>query len=172
MHIHQVKVQHFRSIYDAVLECDLLTALVGANGAGKSTFLRAIAVFYNPVATIEVSDFYSTDTANDIIITVSYTELGDIERSSFRKYVHNDQLVVKKCISWDTQKQKATQTYYGLTLQHTAFRDLRDPALQFNQRRSNYQALRAGTNYNTLPASIQSDAILRQALDTWGSTAS
>ena len=42
MILESVRVQNFRSIKDATLYCDKLTALVGANGSGKSSFLKAI----------------------------------------------------------------------------------------------------------------------------------
>jgi putative ATP-dependent endonuclease of the OLD family len=167
MRIHMVHVQRFRSIYDAALECDPLTALVGANGAGKSTFLRALAVFYNPTADIEISDFYDTAVTEDITITVTYGDLADVERSAFRKYVHRDQLEVTKRISWDMQKQKSLQAYYGRVPQHPAFVELRNPQIQFTQRRQRYSGLRAAPEYASLPATVASDAALRHALDVW-----
>jgi putative ATP-dependent endonuclease of OLD family len=42
-----VKAENFRSILDETIACDSLTALVGANGSGKSAFLRAIDLFYS-----------------------------------------------------------------------------------------------------------------------------
>ena len=70
MRIKLIHVQRFRSIYDATLECDELTAMVGANGSGKSTFLRALAVFYNPTADIELAEFYNTATTDHILIAL------------------------------------------------------------------------------------------------------
>lgn len=42
MRISRVRVQHFRSIEDDALEMRHLTSLVGANGGGKSAFLKAL----------------------------------------------------------------------------------------------------------------------------------
>ena len=39
MLIQNVHVKNFRSILDESLPCDSLTALVGRNGSGKSSFL-------------------------------------------------------------------------------------------------------------------------------------
>lgn len=47
MIIKSVQVKNFRSIKDEILQCDKLTALVGANGSGKPSFLRAIELFYS-----------------------------------------------------------------------------------------------------------------------------
>jgi KTSC domain/AAA ATPase domain len=44
MIIKAINVKHFRSILDEGLDCDNLTVLVGRNGTGKSSFLRALDV--------------------------------------------------------------------------------------------------------------------------------
>ena len=41
MLIQNVQVKNFRSILNESLPCDSLTALVGRNGSGKSSFLNA-----------------------------------------------------------------------------------------------------------------------------------
>ena len=46
MRITNVRVENFRSIRDATFSCDRLTALVGRNGTGKSSFLHAFGVFF------------------------------------------------------------------------------------------------------------------------------
>jgi putative ATP-dependent endonuclease of the OLD family len=45
--IKLVRIRNFRSILDADIECDSLTALVGRNGAGKSSILKTIELFYS-----------------------------------------------------------------------------------------------------------------------------
>lgn len=50
MLISAVHVKNFRSILEESLPCDRLTALVGRNGSGKSTFLAALEFFYDPLA--------------------------------------------------------------------------------------------------------------------------
>ena len=47
MLVKTVTVKNFRCAKDGVLNCEKLTALVGANGSGKSTFLRALQLFYD-----------------------------------------------------------------------------------------------------------------------------
>ena len=57
MIIEEVHVKNFRSILDESLPCDCLTALVGRNGAGKSAFLRALEMFYEPSTKVIAEDF-------------------------------------------------------------------------------------------------------------------
>jgi predicted ATP-dependent endonuclease of OLD family len=48
MKMQSVHVRNFRSVLDETLACAELTALVGANGSGKSAFSRALDLFYTP----------------------------------------------------------------------------------------------------------------------------
>ena len=52
MLIQNVQVKNFRSILNESLPCDSLTALVGRNGSGESSFLSALELFYNPTARV------------------------------------------------------------------------------------------------------------------------
>ncbi len=63
MLIKTVDVKNFRCVKSGTLNCGKLTALVGANGAGKSTFLRALALFYDLSPKIEKRDWYNEDQA-------------------------------------------------------------------------------------------------------------
>ena len=167
MRIQHIHVQRFRSIFDATLKCDQLTAMVGANGAGKSTFLRALAIFYNPNATIEIGDFYNTATNEPITITVCYTDLTDREREAFPLYIHNDQLIVEKSISWDEAKNRAVSHYYGQKMQHRKFMSLRETRQNYTVRRPIYLELKSQPDYATLPAVSSSEATLIRALEAW-----
>lgn len=62
MRIKSIRVENFRSIRRETLELDGLTALVGANGAGKSAFLRALLVFQDKQK-VAAEDFYGATPA-------------------------------------------------------------------------------------------------------------
>ena len=66
-----MRVLNFRSIKDETLECDALTALVGANGSGKSSFLRALELFYSPTPRVDTDDFYAGDISQEITIALA-----------------------------------------------------------------------------------------------------
>ena len=53
MIIESINIKNFRSILDEVLYCENLTVLVGTNGAGKSSFLHGLDLFYNASPKIE-----------------------------------------------------------------------------------------------------------------------
>jgi ABC-type branched-subunit amino acid transport system ATPase component len=63
MIIREVHVKNFRSILGEPFPCDCLTVLVGRNGAGKLSFLRALEKFYDPSAKVIDEDFYAEDTS-------------------------------------------------------------------------------------------------------------
>jgi len=123
MIIKSVRVQNFRCIYDETLPCEPLTALIGANGSGKSSFLRALDMFYTSNAKYTEDDFYDRDTSQDIIVTVGFTDLTEDEKKLFQKYVEGEELTVEKVMQWPPIK--ANQKYYGTSLQNPEFNSFR-----------------------------------------------
>ena len=119
MIIKSVRITNFRSLYDVVLHCDDLTALVGRNGAGKSSFLSALEMFYEATAQVAHEDFYSEDLSKDIEITVTFSDLTDDERQLFHNYINDTTLTVVRAFS--LASGKLTKQYYGERLQHPGF---------------------------------------------------
>ena len=83
MLIENVQVKNFRSILNESLPCDSLTALVGRNGSGKSSFLSALELFYTPTARVTSEDFYDEAVTQDIAIVVTYSNLNAEARGLF-----------------------------------------------------------------------------------------
>ena len=162
MIIKSVRVQRFRCLRDATLPCEELTALVGANGAGKSAFLQALDIFYNANARISEDDFYGRQTQSPIIIRVVFAQLSATEQERFKKYIEADELVVEKEIVSDNGK--ISQPYFGMSLRNPSFGDARagGPAAD---RKSAYNTLRSG-QFPELPAYTNQDGA-RQALEEW-----
>lgn len=144
MRIKTVRVQNFRPIKDAVLECDKLTALVGPNGSGKSSFLHAIELFYTISPKITAEDFHDEDIETPIEITITYTDLDADERERFESYLQNNELSVVRVLTLTDNK------YHGSALQNPDFRPFR-AAESGAEIRQAYNALRNG-NYPELPA--------------------
>jgi len=132
MRLLAIHIQHFRSIENESLGFDDLTALVGANGAGKSAFLRALNYFYEGPGNITREDFYNRDTTRPIQITVSYGALGDGEREAFNGYVHDDVLKVVLRVTWLTPDEggegRAAASYHGSIGRHKSFEEVRAAA--------------------------------------------
>lgn len=153
MHIETVTVKNFRSILDETLVCDALTALVGPNGAGKSTFLRALELFYSSSARVDIEDFYNSETASEIVVSVTFTGLSKEAAEFFKSYLQGSTLTVERVFRWDGGKSAAT--YHGASLQNPDFRGIRDGLTvkdRGNTARTEYDAIKSRPEYADLPA--------------------
>ncbi|BBO19063.1 conserved hypothetical protein [Candidatus Brocadia pituitae] len=59
MIIESIYIENFRCIKKTQLNCDELTVIIGRNGSGKSSFLKAIDIFYDVNASITVEDLFN-----------------------------------------------------------------------------------------------------------------
>ena len=148
MRLKCMHVKNFRSIYDETLEFDNLTALVGANGVGKSSFLDSLELFQAVQPKITIDDFYNKDTENDIEIKITFTDLSDKAKTHFKKYVHNDELTVERVLK--LIENKPTSTYHGFTFQNPDFMDFRKYSKASDIQRE-YEKLK-NDGYKELPA--------------------
>ncbi|MDE0200770.1 MAG: ATP-dependent endonuclease [Caldilineaceae bacterium] len=163
MLIQEVQVKNFRSILMGTLPCDSLTALVGRNGSGKSSFLSALELFYNPSAKVMPEDFYSEDLTQNIEIAVTYTDLSEEAKGLFSAYIDNDSLTVVRVFS-DPEKGKSG-TYHGMRLQNPDFTEVRN-AGNATQKRQKYNEIRAREEYSSLPAARSAEVALN-SLEEW-----
>ena len=147
MIIRQVRVRHFRSLYDASLGCDRLTALVGRNGAGKSSFLRALEMFYDPAAKATDEDHYDGDTSEAVQIAIKFGDLPPEALDLFSAYVDDDTLTVVRVFSASSK----TAPYHGMRMQNPAFSDVRH-APKAAETLKEYRELRSTGEYSSLPA--------------------
>ena len=161
--LKEVSVKNYRSILDETLICDDLTALVGTNGSGKSSFLNAIQLFYNPSATVTQEDFYNNDTTGAIEIALTFTCLNSTAREHFENYLDDDRLTVTRIIP--TPGDAKSSTYHGVRSQNPDFVDIRNtvPAMK---KREKYNKLRKRKEYNELPSATSADAVTSE-LDAW-----
>ncbi len=123
MIIKTIEVKNFRSIRDEHIDFDNLTAILGRNGAGKSSFLHAIDTFYDLKASVTEDDFFNRDMGSSIEIRVTYGNLRDDEKEEFGAYIRDDTLIVTKRI---TEVNGAiVQRYYAAAYQIPAFAEIR-----------------------------------------------
>ena len=162
MRIKSMRVENFRSIRGATLEFDGLTALVGANGAGKSTFLQALLVFQGRQK-VAAEDFYGRNTGENVEIAVTFTGLPDAAAKKFAKYVRDGELeVVRVCRHNDGAVESAL---HGASLSNRDFGPARS-APRARDMLDEYNRLREKEQYGGLPkCSSMRDA--RAALDEW-----
>ena len=162
MIIKEVHVKNFRSILDESLPCDSLTALVGRNGSGKSSFLSVIELFYDPTARVTTADFYSEDLTQDIEIAVTFADLSSEARDLFSAYIDNDVLTVVRVFSLGEVKKNST--YHGMRLQNPDFISIRDAGNRTDAR-TRYNEIRNIDKYSELPTASSADNALAAIAD-------
>lgn len=148
MIIKSVRVVNFRSIADETLRCERLTALVGRNGTGKSSFLRALDLFYSTTPKVDADDFYDGQTDAEIVIAVTFSELTEKAAEAFSPYIQNGELTVERVFRWEGAK--AVAKYYGSKLQNPAFDAVR-AASAAAEKKKLYEELRQADDYASMP---------------------
>ena len=120
MKIASVKIQNFRSFADDIIPFNDYTCLVGANGAGKSTVLTALNVFFREsenlptdLSQLDEEDFHCKQTGEPIKITVTFSGLTSEANEDFADYVRQGQLVVSAVATFDAITGKAEVKQYG-----------------------------------------------------------
>jgi predicted ATPase len=163
MVIKSVRVRNFRSVMDETLDCERLTVLVGANGTGKSAFLRALELFYSSAPKLDQEDFYARDTTREIEVAVTFSELSDEARKRFAAYMQGGILTVERVFRWS--ENRASHSYHGSRLQNDGFQAVRQ-AGSAKDKKAAYEKLRAAEPYSDLPAWSKQDNA-EQALWSW-----
>lgn len=106
MKIKSIRIQNFRSFEDETIELSPYTSFVGANGAGKSTVLVALNVFFREfeysateVRNLSIEDFHNKDTSKPVEITVTFNGLNDSAKEDFKHYFRQGELVLTaRCV--------------------------------------------------------------------------
>lgn len=160
-------IKNYCSVFDEVLRCENLTALVGANGAGKSTFIRALDLFYSTTPKVIPDDFYDKNTSDDIAIAVTFKELSPEAKVRFAKYVQGERLTVERIFTGTGGK--GSGKYHGATLQNPDFQAIRagfEEKDRGKTAKAAYDAVRSMPDYSALPAWTSRDAAQDQ-LKQW-----
>lgn len=165
MILKRAHIKNFRSIRDCEVEFGEHTAIVGGNGAGKSSILRAIERFYSQSNQISIEDFFGGSTKDPIEIELTFTDLNAAEIEQFEPRLHNGELSVVRI--FDTSAGKQSGKYFGKRLQHPPFAAIRNVA-GANEKREAYKAIREAPDYNSLPA-VTSAAQIDGHLQAWES---
>lgn len=162
MIIKTLHVKNFRSILNERIDCDNLTVLVGRNGTGKSSFLWAMELFYDPKAAVSAEDSYAEDTSKEIEIAVTFTDLGTEEKSLFAPYLDGNDLTVARVFSISAKK---SGTYHGMKLQNPKFVEVRNAGGK-TEIRNKYSEIRNTPEYSSLPAVRNADQV-EEELKKW-----
>ncbi len=160
MKIKSIRIQNLRSFRDQTVNLEDYICLAGANGAGKSTVLCALNIFFREtghsatdLTCLQEEDFHKKDTDSPIIVTVTFNDLSEEAQADFADYYRQGELVVSAKATFDSHTAKATVQQIGQRKGMTAFRaffeaeSANEPVTQL---RTLYSQLR--TTYSELPA--------------------
>lgn len=154
MIIQELRIKNYRSIKDATLVLGDLTALVGRNGAGKSNFLSALALFFNPAtkSQVEDADHYGRDSSATISIGLTFGGLSDADIGFFGRYVQGGVLRVTRLFD-----STHDGTFHGEHLQLPKFKLARN-AGRASDKKKEYDKLREA-GFSDLPKVARADQV-------------
>lgn len=167
MRIKSVHIKNLRSFVDQKVEFNRYNRLVGANGAGKSTVLCALNIFFREtqnavtdLTALQAEDFHGRNVADPIEIVVEFTDLGEEAQTDFADYYRHGTLVVSAVAKFDEATGVATVKQYGQRLAMLAlapyFKASND-GQSAAELKTIYAALRA--DHPDLPAAATKDAM-------------
>lgn len=129
MKIESVRIENFRSFKDETIYFDDYTCFVGANGAGKSTVLNALNVFFRQfkdsqtdLTKLSEEDFHHKNTKEPIRITVTFNDLSDKAKEDLSHYVRQDKLIVIAVAEYENSSGTAKVEQHGIRMAFEEFR--------------------------------------------------
>lgn len=167
MRIKSVHIKNLRSFVDQKVEFGRYNRLVGANGAGKSTVLCALNIFFREtqnavtdLTALQAEDFHGKNVADPIEITVEFTDLSPDAQADFAEYFRQGILVISAIATFDEASGHAAVKQYGQRLAMPAlapyFKAANDGA-SAGELKTIYAGLRA--SHPDLPAAATKDAM-------------
>lgn len=119
MRMESIRIENLRAFCDEEIALDDYTCLVGANGAGKSTILTALNIFFREnvgslnLHKLDKEDFHRADTTKPVKITVSFVDLSAEAQADFSDYFRQGKLIISAVAIWDDDAQCAEVKQYG-----------------------------------------------------------
>lgn len=163
MILKSIRVKNFRSIKDETLQCDNLTALVGQNGSGKSSFLHAMELYSDKSPKLDLDDYYDKDTSEEIVISATFTNLSPEALTLFSKYIQNNELTVERVFKWNDGKYIIQ--FHGSMLQNPDFTEINNADTATNGKKK-YEELKKNPLYSDFPT-IPSHTKIVEYLQEW-----
>lgn len=120
MRLEKLEIENFRAFENETIEFNDYTTLVGANGAGKSTVLHALNIFFKEdalkgmdVASLTAEDFHQKNIEEPVVIRLTFRDLSAAAQDKLSHYVRDDRLVVEARADFDSDTYRAPVHQYG-----------------------------------------------------------
>ncbi|ASK93279.1 ATP-binding protein [Xanthomonas campestris pv. trichodesmae] len=121
MQLLSARIKNFRSLRDVSIEFEAHTALIGGNGAGKSSILKALEKFYSTSKALDQDDYFGRDSTLPVEIELTFGALSAVEQETFESRVRDGTLTVSRVFDGTASSGR----YYGSTLQNPDFSAIR-----------------------------------------------
>lgn len=128
MFIKSIRIKNLRAYLDETVEFEPYTCLVGANGAGKSTVLCALNIFFREtessstsLSNLEKEDFHKRYTENPIEITLTFSDLSEAAKADFAGYYRQNAMIVTAKAVFDVNSGFAAVKQFGNRLAMAEF---------------------------------------------------
>lgn len=164
MILKRIHIENFRSIRTATIDVGSQAALLGSNGTGKSTVLRALERFYGSATTVEMDDFFGRH-PSEIVIGLTFHQFSPAERELFAARIYNEEMSVARV--FDPSLGRASGSYFGVTSQHSEFSALRRIEGATDRRNRYIQLRDSGGIYAELPPPPRAAAELEPLMKAW-----
>lgn len=120
MKIKSIGIKNFRSFKNVSVDLNDYTAFVGANGAGKSTVLCALNIFFRQteeaatdLTELDEEDFHHGNVNEPIEITVTFHELESAAQEDFAQYYRSGLLIISSIATFNPNTRKAPVKQYA-----------------------------------------------------------
>lgn len=166
MRIKSINIKNLRSIQEETINLDNYTCLVGANGAGKSTILCALNIFFREkdnsstdLSILSEEDFHNRDISKPIEISIVFHKLSDEIKQDFKDYYREkeDELTISAIAEFKENKAEVKQYGYRLGIEefNKFFEKYADNKIKVEDLKNIYEKLRA--EYQGLPEPSSKD---------------
>lgn len=163
MQLTNARVKNFRSLREVSVSFGLHTALIGGNGAGKSSILKAIDKFYSSAKVLDADDHFGRDTSNAVEIELTFGELNPQELEDFGSRVRDGRLTVTRVFDGSSSGGR----YFGSVPQNADFVSIRAHATA-GPKLAAYRALRNGNpDYSAALPAAASAVAAEEAMLAW-----
>lgn len=140
MRLKRAGISNFRSIRQATIEFGNQTRLIGGNGCGKSTVIRALELFYAPAKTqVTKDDFFGRDDSKEIEIALTFCDFTVAETEAFESRISDGEMTVTRVFSLGMGKGNGK--YHGVQLANPDFGAVRN-AEKAKEKQDAYKLLR------------------------------